>query len=129
MTAEEGKQRIREIEALKTLWKNLLPSIKVPSDSEFGWWLCLDDFEVVWRGIEKTARKNMRTGFESDSHAIKFTSAVLSSIMRRQIYVGEQNERRQKDRTAKSKLRRKLTDSFATWESPDFRNPKILNVA
>jgi hypothetical protein len=99
MTAEEGLQRITEIEALKTLWKNLLPNIKAPSDSEFGYWLCHDDLSVVWRAIEKTARKNARTGLESDGHAIKFTSAVLRGIVRRKIYVEEQNARRQESCT------------------------------
>jgi hypothetical protein len=98
MTPEDGKQRTQEVEALKNLWSNLLPNVKVPSDSEFGYWLHLNDLSVVWRGIEKTARKNARTGFESDIHPLKYMSVVLGGMARRKSYIRGQNELRQQNR-------------------------------
>jgi hypothetical protein len=95
MTTDAGKPRIAEVEALKNVWHSLMPKVKVPSDAEFDYWLSRNDLAVVWRGIEKTARKNARTGFESEAHPVKYLSAVLSGMARRRIYVEEQNERRQ----------------------------------
>jgi hypothetical protein len=67
---------VNELNELKALWGKVLGEI--PSDQQFEMWYALHTFEVIRRGILKTAQKNLSTGSSmSADHKVRFAAKVM----------------------------------------------------
>jgi hypothetical protein len=70
-----------EIAELKELWRRVLPELSLPGDDQFRLWLKLHAADTVRCGIDRTAHKFRRNGFNAKhcGAAIRFADAVMDS--------------------------------------------------
>ncbi|MBI1749291.1 MAG: hypothetical protein HY234_07485 [Acidobacteria bacterium] len=74
-----------EQDTLKKLWAALLPTVAMPSDRQFFFWLQGYSAEVVRHGILRAAKKNLRMNSRMcPEHALRYAACCMSSFSARQ---------------------------------------------
>jgi len=70
-----------EILVLQGYWRKNIPSVEPPTTQQFLHWFRTNSLEVIFYGVQETARKNQRKQWRglpfSQDHAIRFASHCM----------------------------------------------------